>query len=375
MRNLSLRSAGARYTRKVLAVTAGLALAGLASASTGTARAAATPRWQLRFSSLATGPGVLTSAVAFGPRDAWAAGAVTPPRRPTSALVLRWNGASWTRVRLGRNLAFGPATVAGSSPSNVWLFGSWLMRWDGRHWHKVPAPAGIGAGELSPVVLGPANVWMYGLRFDKSLGKNDCVSTIWHWNGRRWRSWSKPRFCATGLAAASATSMWLVGDRGPGAQSTITALRWNGKSWVTPAMPHPPSYNALFVLPDITAGSAGNVWIGDDTANSVFPQAQGPGFALRWTGHRWIRTPASPLAANNGIATNGHGLWMGPDAEWTGHGWVDTTPAPSFNSGQPYSVKALARIPGSETILAVGTRQRASSSAVYPMIASYGPLP
>ena len=203
----------------------------------------------------------------------------------------------WRQVRLGRNLAFGPAKVAGSSPTNVWLFGIWLLRWDGRHWHKVPAPTGIGAGELSPVVLGPASVWMYGLRFDKSLGKNDCVSTIWHWNGRRWRSWSKPRFCATGLAATSAKSVWLVGDRGPGARSTITAWRWNGRSWVAPMMPHPPSYNAHFVLPDITAGSAGNVWIGDDTANTVFPQAQGPGFALRWTGRRWVRTPPSPLAS------------------------------------------------------------------------------
>jgi hypothetical protein len=67
---------------------------------------------------------------------------------------------------------------------------------------------------------------------------------------------------------------------------------------------------------------------------------------------------------------------MGPNAEWTGHGWVDTTPAPSFNSGQPYSVKALARIPGSATILAVGTRLPPTGSAgPFPMIASYGALP
>jgi len=266
--------------------------------------------------------------------------------------------------------------VAGSSRTNVWLFGSWLLHWDGRRWHKVPAPTGISAGELSPVVLGPANVWMYGLRFHHSLGKKQCISTIWHWNGRRWRSWSKAKFCATDLAAASATSVWLVGDRSPGAKSTIAAFRWNGTSWVTPTMPHPPSYNVLFTLPDITAGPAGDIWIGDDTANTTFPQAQGPGFALHFTGHQWMKTPPSPLAANNGIAANRHGLWMGPDAQWNGHAWVDTTPAPSFNSGQPYSVTALARIPGSATILAVGTRWRATGSAgPFPMIASHGALP
>jgi hypothetical protein len=165
-----------------LVAAIGLLLAWQGSADAGGALAAANPRWQFRFSSTAF-PGTLTSVVAFGPRNVWAAGAVTPARRPTSALVLRWNGASWTRVRLGRrNLAFGFATVAGSSRTNIWLFGSWLLRWDGSHWHKVPAPTAIGAGELSPVVLGPANVWMYGRRLEKSLGKHYCVSTIWHWN-------------------------------------------------------------------------------------------------------------------------------------------------------------------------------------------------
>jgi hypothetical protein len=354
------------------------------TASAGTVRSApaaahaASQSWHLRFGSSRAGLGYLSSVAALNAKDVWAAGTSAPVNYPTGALVMHWDGLHWNKVRIAQPTVFGPATVAASSVSNVWLFGTWILRWDGRRWHRMPSPpAGPSSGQNSPVVLSASNVWMYGVELNPP-GAKACRTTLWHWNGRKWLSYPIAGFCGTGLSASSWRNVWLVGTQGPAAPASpnpIKAFRWVRQSWRAVSMPHPQEYGAVgFTLPDVVAASPGEVWIGNDKPNVAFPYAMGPGFALRWTGHSWTRTASSGLATNQGIAADGHGgLWMGPDGHWTGQTWLDTTPGSGFSPDRAYRFAALARVPGTGTIWGVGSITASGGSD--PMTASFGPVP
>jgi len=331
--------------------------------------------WQLRYASVRAGPGSLTSVVALTPKDAWAAGYTAPgPRSGPGALVMKWNGSFWSRVAIRHGLAFGPATVAASGPKNVWLFGSWIQRWDGSRWHRIPVVAGPAFGENSPVVLSATNVWMFGMTF---TGRNGCVSTMWHWNGQRWRFWPIRRFCATAMAGSSWRNVWVVGTQTFEtftATPPVTAWRWGGRSWRAVPMPHPRTHHTL---PEVVVGSARNVWISNNAADRSFPNQPSPGYALHWNGGGWISTPASGLAlGDEGATTSAHaGLWLGPDADFSAGAWLDTTPGPGFNNEDGYLFQALARVPGSVTVWGVGQRAVGSGAARYPLIASDSSAP
>jgi hypothetical protein len=328
------------------------------------------PTWQLRYNSASAGLGILTGVVALNSKDVWAVGQTTPLRGTSENLVIRWNGTTWTRVRVTHAATLGSITIAASSATNVWLLGSSsARRWDGHRWHVISAPGGPTFGNNSPVVLGTRNVWTYGL-----LVNGGCTSTVWHWNGHRWRkSGSFRKLCATGLGGSSAGNIWLVGNTALHGKTPTKAYRWNGVTWRAATLPHPYVHNAYTMFPDVAVSSRTSVWIGDDLLNKAQPLAPGPGFALHWNGHRWTPTPPSVLATVNGIATNGTGgLWLGPDGQWTGSAWLDTTPGPSFGNGLSFQFSALARVPGSAIIWGVGAMQHVPSGGQYPMIASYG---
>lgn len=360
-----------------LGLIAGSAPAGAVGSAPPTARSVS-PGWQLRSSG--SGLGYLSSVVALGPGNVWAAGASTPAGKPPAALVMRWDGARWSKVAITQPAVFGPATVAASAATNVWVFStlgqSDILRWDGVRWHRVPVPSGYNSGESSPVVLSPSNVWMYGVTFNPPH-VTGCLTTIWHWNGRGWASHPVTGFCATSMSASSWRNVWLAGTQGlpsPTSPRKIEAFRWIRQSWRPASMPHPYEYASGYTLPEVVAASASSIWIGDDQRNSSFSQQMGPGFALHWNGLSWTQTPSSVLATNQGITRDGHGgLWMGPDGHWTARAWDDTTPGPAFGSAQSYAFAALANVPGSSTIWGVGSISR--SGGMGPMIASYGPIP
>jgi hypothetical protein len=356
----------------LLAVSAaGLGLAAPMPTSAAPARPGTVgPTWQVRYNSASAGPGILTSVVALTAGNVWAAGMTNPAVGTPAALVIRWNGSTWATVAVPHASAFGPATVAASSATDVWLFGaSSARRWDGQHWHQVSIPQGPTFGDNSPVVLGARDAWTYGVSLN-----GGCTSTAWHWNGQGWRrSGSFPHLCATGLAGSSARNIWLVGNTATHGKTPTKAFRWNGVKWRAAILPHPYLHSAYTMFPDVAVASKTSVWIGDDVYSQTPPQPPGPGFALHWNGSRWSQSPASALATINGIATDGGGgLWMGPDAEWTGAAWLDTTPGPSFSNGLAYQFMALARVPGSTTIWGVGSMQLSPSGSQYPMLASYG---
>jgi hypothetical protein len=314
--------------------------------------------------------GYLTSVVATSSTGAWAGGTVTGSTGETrNWLLVHRIGRTWKRVRPPEVEAPGRATVAASGPKNVWVFNGWIQRWDGRRWHEMLSPLiGQFTPENSPVVLSQSDVWMYGLSFDHRLGSDYCLTRLEHWNGHRWAAISIKHFCATALAGSSARNVWLVGQEAPTPdRGRIGAYRFGGRAWRAVRMPHPYSYTGNYTLPTVTVAPSGLAWIG---IQSAIP---GPGTdyasALLWNGKRWHTTPPSPLAAPYFITSDGRaGLWMGPGAHWTGRTWIDTTPPASFNGGLRYSFAALARVPGTATILAAG-----GSDPGVPFIAASSP--
>jgi hypothetical protein len=77
---------------------------------------------------------------------------------------------------------------------------------------------------------------------------------VLHWNGKKWSSVAAPDVSCSdflfGIAAASATSAWAVGEA-KGNQTL--ALHWGGKSWKVAKVPSPGSGD---FLNGVTATSA-----------------------------------------------------------------------------------------------------------------------
>jgi hypothetical protein len=266
-------------------------------------------------------------------------------------------------VHVPQAAGFSPSAAAASSPDNVWVLGSnshtgnfRVLRWDGHAWSVVPTPPGFSAS--NPAVISKNDVWAIGESQCAFTGKKrNCATTLWHWTGSGWLS-HQVKFDPTGLAAASADDVWIVGTSGynsnAGPAGKLVAYRWNGTSfrWV-PGIPDPAGapYGT-----DVTVGSASNVWVGN----------------RHWNGKRW-RTlrfphPGYGVLILSPTVLDGHGgAWFGPFAHWTGRQWVDTFPAANSPLGRlmgtryGVSILAMARIPGTRTILAAGALSRDQS--------------
>jgi hypothetical protein len=78
---------------------------------------------------------------------AWAVGQKFGGGRPAHAVTAYWSGRSWAAVPLPRGELADVGIVAGSSPTNVWAFGTgrggnYLLRWAHSHWSVRHATGG-----------------------------------------------------------------------------------------------------------------------------------------------------------------------------------------------------------------------------------------
>jgi hypothetical protein len=134
---------------------------------------------------------------------------------PGGALVVRWNGSSWS---IAYPDAIGPRTpdpgflgVWGSSPGDVWAVGpqhpsplGQIFHWDGSIWSSNATPdsrRGISGTSTN-------DVWAVGLFY------------ILHWNGSAWtRLTAEESTILNAVWAGSSTDVWAVGEGG-------TVLHW-----------------------------------------------------------------------------------------------------------------------------------------------------
>lgn len=361
-----------------------LALLTNATASSATAQAANSNVWRLVYRSHTQG--VMTGIAATGPANAWAVGFLQegPGLQVVNQLfVVHWNGRTWRPVTIPGGDGFVANSVEATSARNVWIFGQSdfapfnkaVFRYDGAHWHEMAAPSYVtppgGAFSVGgePLVLSASDVWMpTDFSSCTYAGKTapKCASIVWHWNGRKWKSYT---FGASidSLAGVAPNDVLAVGVAWKKSQleaGTTVAYRWNGTRWVRVLVPKTPVYGFAGVGMD----SARDVWIGAGMAN-------GSGFAMHWNGYRWTTTPSFWDAGNDVVPDRHGGVWLGNFGHWTGRTWIDASnwAAPITGIGSAMLVK-IPRTRGSYWGSGGVTVSR-SSTGDYPGVMLYGPVP
>ena len=87
-----------------------------------------------------------------------------------SALILRWDGTSWTRIiQIPGQTLFGVVALA---PDDAWAVGTdgiggVVLHWDGVDWTRVPSPP--ESGHIADVVPAGAKLWAAGTAQSKTL--------------------------------------------------------------------------------------------------------------------------------------------------------------------------------------------------------------
>jgi hypothetical protein len=295
--------------------------------------------------------GSLGGVAATSARDAWAVGFTG-----SKTLILRWNGVRWTRVPSPSPGATASlAGVAVTSARSAWAVGTSsnndftssktvILRWNGARWTRVPSPSPGAIASLSGVAATSAgSAWAVGTT--SSSGFTSRQTVILRWNGARWTRVRSPSPGAVaslaGVAATSARDAWAVGSTGAG---TTLILRWNGAAWNKVMSPSPGIDGGRA---GIAAGSVRSAWaVGSRMSRAVFASV-----TLRWTGSAWkaVRSPVrggnsslSGVAASSARTAWAVGYTGYPDVgdpiktlilRWNGTAWKrEPSPSPGFQS-------------------------------------------
>jgi hypothetical protein len=190
--------------------------------------------------------GTLRGVVMLASDDGWAVGSIG--ENVTHSLVTHWDGQQWKTVP---SPSPGTATnqleaVAARSSTDVWAVGhstdsygpssALVLHWDGTSWSHVPVPANGDEGRelLGVAVTGPDSVWVAGKR---SLGAGQKApareaAIAMHWDGVTWHDLppadtSANRF--NSVTASSETEVWFGGysESEPGPE-TAHIEHWDG---------------------------------------------------------------------------------------------------------------------------------------------------
>jgi hypothetical protein len=298
----------------------------------------------------------LLAVTALSVHNAWAVGFT----QRGYAVALHWSHGRWRRVQIPGSYQFYPQYVAASSARDVWVFGErtttagqvWqAMRWDGQAWHQVPQPPDPGVpNEVGFLVLGSSDVWFPSQGSCVTSGTTQTCSTpVCHWNGRNWVVYHL-KGSVTGLAANAPSNIWAVGYRlpaptRPGLNAHPVTYRWTGTVWRAIRMPTHAITGFHNGGPVIDTAGPQRVWIGSEGEGSG---TRGGAFLMHWDGQRW-RAYQSPVLGGTAVIDWPVGIWASPWTYWTGRRWQMVNAPTGMNR-----VNYLARVPHSDTMLAVG---------------------
>jgi hypothetical protein len=259
---------------------------------------------------------------AVSAKDIWAVGwYFTAHAKYARPLFLHWNGHVWTAVRANASMAgYAPYAVSVRTASDAWAVGidlahynppdlSWpalILHWNGESWTKVNSPrAGKGDNDLAGVAAtGASAAWATGKYFDYSAHPAAHV-LLEHWNGSGWVRLAngRPNWYLDDISASSPTNIWAVG----GTENGTLIERWQGHGWNQVKSPSPPDSS----LGPVAVHSANDAWaVGEAGLNRIIS------FAEHWNGHEWsqIAIPAyGPPSAFKGITGVAIG---GPSSVW-----------------------------------------------------------
>jgi hypothetical protein len=345
-----------KVRRAALIAAAVAAIAGcapMAAAAPTSAQTPIAPSWHVVKQVNYNGSnGVFTAVTAAGRSGGWAFDGYS------KAIAWERNGSTWTRVPFpSQNFEMVVAADA-SSPTNVWAFTqkfglSRALRWNGQQWTVMHSfSRSIGGA----VVLSPTDVWVFGTPDlpGANLG-------AWHYNGRTWTQVTSGHGLEGG-SGLSASDIW--------AFDGADVAHWNGSSWsrtsVAALLPAQQQLNDPAVT-GIYEQSPTSVYA---VANGRQQDEGGPLALLHWNGSAWSKV----AGGNYGFGTlqqfspDGHGgLWLPMPGADTQKSYLlhyadgQLTAAPLPGGPNKMTVNAVALIPGTTEVLAVGDTHDAAN--------------
>jgi hypothetical protein len=223
------------------------------------------------------GSAFLRGVAAAGPNDIWAVGTIRS-NDSGQTLILRWNGASWTRVASPNRTAHGYnelKDVAVISANNVWAVGvdegsgGILLNWNGTSWRSMPFPQEADSQAFYDITATSANdIWIVGTDNTRNL----------HWNGTSWRvvAGANPDANLLAVDASDPTNVWAVGSR----LYRPYAQRWDGSQWHEATLPAAEISNSA--LTGVAVLGPDDVWVVGSTSYEAI--------AYHWDGTTWHDT-------------------------------------------------------------------------------------
>lgn len=359
--------------RTLLAGGAGLlTLAALAPA----VQAAPAPGWRIaNVTALPAGnDAYMNDVTATSAKGGWAVGSTRPAGRGNLGMLLkRWNGSTWTEVKVPAGLAPTPHAelwrVASSAWNDVWAFGvakkgvnadsgvAFGVHWDGAEWSRKIFPAmqrpdqAASIGPHGQVLLigraGCASWWCkpYAQRFD----------------GKTWKAFPIPSGIGD-IHARSGKDIWATVNLADGRKTPVekaTLAHWNGRKWSTIPRPKLSSTaKKIWSFTSVYGTSGKSAWVSVAPSNLV--DGGMPGAYLgHWDGRKWRLTKINSKDHLRKIESDGAGgLWARSWDDYLVHysgGKVTARIKAPRGSGTRAEVVSLVRIPGTRSLWAAGT--------------------
>jgi hypothetical protein len=217
-----------------------------------------------------------------------------------AAYMLEWNGTSWSPMTLPSfKGATDIASVSASSATDGWAVGqicnyvngncsSLMLRWNGKTWSivKVPRLNGLYADIYQVVDISPIDAWAVGFSIYGPLALN--------WNGQKWTVVNVPGSSEYGGALNSASAipgtseLWAL-EAASGGQFL---LKWNGTSFRGVGLP----LHGFYGLNDVDASSISNTWLVGTSQSASGTQ---PSLTVHWNGKKWLKVQSPSPAPDN----------------------------------------------------------------------------
>jgi hypothetical protein len=267
-------------------------------------------------SNSSTNNNALFSIAVTAKNNVFAVGSSSDQTGNAHTLIEHWNGSTWNILpspnRDTNNTLVGVTAI---SQSNIWAVGSYfsgslnhtqtlIEHWNGVKWSIINSPTVNNAdATLSDIHAVAANdIWAVGYT-DSNTALTEHSALIEHWDGHKWSIMTHPASqlngSLTALAAASANSLWAVGQYLPSDSNTTSQTlieHWNGTLWTVVPAAEITGYNDS--LSDISAISANDIWAVGASQSKTYQSSQT--LIEHWNGTKWnIVTSLNPDPANS----------------------------------------------------------------------------
>jgi erythromycin esterase-like protein len=246
--------------------------------------------------------GELFGVGAVSASDAWMVGEDYNGNN-VQTLVEHWNGKAWEMQPSPSPSGSNPYStnflegVAAVSASDAWAVGYYnngtdvplVEHWNGKAWKVQPSPNLDGAALSAVVAVSASDAWAVG-SYDNGSGEPQTL--VEHWNGKAWKVQPSPDpggstqlNALSGVAAASASDAWAVGNYNKGGNGRTLVEHWNGKAWTVQPSPDPGGSTHFNGLSGVAAVSTSDAW----AVGSYYNGTKDKTLVARWNGKAWQR--------------------------------------------------------------------------------------